>query len=365
MNPGPGQTLDTPVAVFVFNRPNTTAAVMGAVREARPRTLMVVADGPRPDHPGDPERCAEALAIATDVDWPCDLHLITSSANLGCDTRVVTGLNEVFTVVDRAIILEDDIVPDPSMFEWCERMLDRYVDDPSIAMVAPRNPLGIWGPDDVDHVVVRRGSIHGWATWARAWTSADRTWPSWDTDRVEATIAHLDLPALVAQQLRRVIDLARTGELAAWDNHWDATRLLADQWSVVSPVNLTHNIGFGSDATRTTNADDLRAALPVFTARCTDSSAPPARDPGFDEASMIIDLLAAQLRPEISRRLAKYPHLFRNDAGTPDDDIILHLAPFADAPGSLELMYHLQRIGAVSPALDRLIAALSDTGSAS
>lgn len=354
--------LDTPVAVFVFNRPHTTAEVMGAVRSARPRTLFVVADGARPDHPDDRGRCAEALAVATDVDWPCEVHLIASTNNLGCDLRLKSGLDEVFDAVDRAIILEDDVVPEPSMFGWCERMLDRYADDPSIAMVAARNPLGVWGPEDADHLLVRRGSIHGWATWNRAWASADRTWPTWSTDRVTTTIEELCLPPLVAQQLGRVIDLARVGELAVWDNHWDATHLLADQWSVVSTVNLVGNIGFGSDATHSTNSDDVRASIPVFAARHAPVSASPQPDPEFDAASMIIDLLVAQLRPEISRRLARYPHLFRRDDGTPDDDVLLHLAPFVDAPRSLELVYHLQRIGVVSPALDRLIAALSDTG---
>ena len=39
-------------ARFIFNRPDTTAQVFDAIRQARPPRLYVAADGPRPGHPG-------------------------------------------------------------------------------------------------------------------------------------------------------------------------------------------------------------------------------------------------------------------------------------------------------------------------
>lgn len=41
--------LTTPVAFLIFNRPDTTARVFEAIRQAKPPKLLVVADGPRPD----------------------------------------------------------------------------------------------------------------------------------------------------------------------------------------------------------------------------------------------------------------------------------------------------------------------------
>src|SRR2546423_566674 len=41
--------LDTPVAFFIFNRPDLTQRVFEAISLARPRRLLVVADGPRVD----------------------------------------------------------------------------------------------------------------------------------------------------------------------------------------------------------------------------------------------------------------------------------------------------------------------------
>ena len=51
-------TPDTPpVALVIFNRPHLTAQVYERVRAARPRRLLVVADGPRPTHPEDVRLC--------------------------------------------------------------------------------------------------------------------------------------------------------------------------------------------------------------------------------------------------------------------------------------------------------------------
>ena len=37
---------------FLFNRPDTTARVFAEIAKERPKKLLVVADGPRPGHPG-------------------------------------------------------------------------------------------------------------------------------------------------------------------------------------------------------------------------------------------------------------------------------------------------------------------------
>ena len=48
-----------PVAIIVFNRPDHTRQSFSVVREQQPSRLFVIADGPRPGHPTDEERCAE------------------------------------------------------------------------------------------------------------------------------------------------------------------------------------------------------------------------------------------------------------------------------------------------------------------
>src|SRR5262245_10932170 len=62
-------TITAPVLFLVFNRPQTTAQVMEAIRAARPPRLYVAADGPRNDRSEEAEQCRLARQMATAVQW--------------------------------------------------------------------------------------------------------------------------------------------------------------------------------------------------------------------------------------------------------------------------------------------------------
>lgn len=52
----PKWQLQTPVAFLIFNRLDTTALVFEEIRRVRPPKLLVVADWPRPEQPGEAEK---------------------------------------------------------------------------------------------------------------------------------------------------------------------------------------------------------------------------------------------------------------------------------------------------------------------
>jgi hypothetical protein len=66
----------TPVAFIIFKRPDTTERVFETIRQAKPPKLLVVADGPRNDRPGEAEKCAATRAIIDRVDWDCEVSLV-------------------------------------------------------------------------------------------------------------------------------------------------------------------------------------------------------------------------------------------------------------------------------------------------
>ena len=131
--------MKTPVAFLIFNRPDTTAKVFEAIRQAKPPKLLVVADGPRSDNPSEAEKCQAAREIIEQVDWECEVLTNYSDVNLGCKTRVSSGLDWVFDNVEEAIILEDDCLPHPSFFPFCEKLLDNYRDDKRIMDIRRNN----------------------------------------------------------------------------------------------------------------------------------------------------------------------------------------------------------------------------------
>lgn len=68
-----GAALQTPVVLIIFQRLDATAQVLARIREARPRVLLVAADGPRPHVPGEAARCAAVRQLLERVDWDCEV----------------------------------------------------------------------------------------------------------------------------------------------------------------------------------------------------------------------------------------------------------------------------------------------------
>ncbi len=92
--------IKTPVAFIIFKRPDTTERVFEAIRQAQPPKLLVIADGPRVDRPGEAEKCAAARAVIERVDWDCEVLKNYVGINLGCGKRVSSGLDWVFDMVE-------------------------------------------------------------------------------------------------------------------------------------------------------------------------------------------------------------------------------------------------------------------------
>jgi hypothetical protein len=245
--------------VIAFNRPHLTRRTMTAIRRARPTQLFVIADGPRPDRAGDRALCAETRTALREIDWPCEVHERFAEKNLGCEASVELGLDWVFGQVGRALVIEDDCVPDPSFFRFAEELLERYAHDPRVWHIAG-NRHGVrpaaFGGDS--YAFSTWASVWGWATWADRWQAHRALFPR--------DHAHGDLPVrtrpataregtLVTRSgARHFAQAANSADTIThgWDKHWWLTIMSQAGLSVTPATNLVTNIGFGADATHTT-----------------------------------------------------------------------------------------------------------------
>jgi len=254
--------INSPVAFIIFNRPETTQKVFAAIAKAKPSKLLVIADGPRADREGEAERCAETRKIIDGVDWPCEVLTNYSDINLGCKNRVSSGLDWVFEQVPEAIILEDDCLPDPTFFQFCEEMLIRYRDDQRIAMISGDNfQFGRKRGDD-SYYFSRYTHIWGWASWRRAWQHYDKDASIWpvmrDNGFLEGVITDRAERRFWTNAFQSVFD----GKIDTWDYQWVLTAWSQGMLSIMPNVNLISNIGFGPLATHT-HVETACAALPV------------------------------------------------------------------------------------------------------
>lgn len=234
--------LDTPVVFLIFNRPDTTARVFAEIARARPRRLFVVADGPRPHVPSDAERCAAARAVVEQVDWECQASTHYAETNLGCGRRVSSGIAWAFAQVEEAIILEDDCLPHPDFFPFCQQLLARYRDDERVMMVAGSNML-VRHDVGESYLFSRYYNIWGWATWRRAWQHYDYAMAGWERLRNTRAVEYCYPVRYVAQYVRKNFDLLRRGEIDTWDIQWFYACMAQNSLAVLPRENLISNIG--------------------------------------------------------------------------------------------------------------------------
>lgn len=243
--------LKTPVALIIFNRPDTTARVFKEIAKARPPKLLVVADGPRAHRHGEAEKCALTRSIITQVDWPCDLITNFADVNMGCKMRVSSGLDWIFKTVEEAIILEDDCLPEPSFFRFCEEMLIRYRSDERVSMVSGGNVQFGRKRGKASYYFSRYTHIWGWASWRRAWQHYDRDMQLWPELRDQAWLETTFKNKGEQIYWRNSFEAVHNGGLDTWDCSWTFTCLLKGMLQIVPNVNLISNIGFGPEATHT------------------------------------------------------------------------------------------------------------------
>jgi hypothetical protein len=241
----------TPVAFIIFNRPETTEKVFAEIAKAKPPKLLVIADGPRPDRPDEKEKCTETRAIIDRVDWDCEVLTNYSDVNLGCKMRVSSGLDWVFDTVEEAIILEDDCLPHPTFFRFCEELLEKYRDDERIAMISGDNFQFGKKRTDFSYYFSRYTHIWGWASWRRAWNNYDVNMAAWPEICDEQWLCDCLQNKKVVRYWTKVFENVFQGKIDTWDYQWIFACWIQSALTILPNQNLVSNIGFSSGATHT------------------------------------------------------------------------------------------------------------------
>lgn len=163
----PPSGVDVAVLLIFFNRPDQFRCVFEQVRIARPSRLYLYQDGPRPDHAEDRVAIAACRAIASEVDWECEVRSFFQDENHGCDPSGYIAQKWLFEHETMGIVLEDDVVPSQAFFTYCDELLRKYEDDERVDRICGMNNIEVAEHVDTSYFFARTGSIWGWASWKR------------------------------------------------------------------------------------------------------------------------------------------------------------------------------------------------------
>lgn len=305
-------TTQNAVLMLVFNRPDVTEQVFQAVRNARPPRLYVAADGPRPGRPQDEETTARVREVFKQVDWPCEVHTRFLTENLGCRNAVSSAIDWFFSKEEQGIVLEDDVLPSPAFFSYCDTMLERYKHDERVFSVVGNNLVEPWYQHPESYFFSKVFFVWGWASWRRAWQHYDVNMAAWPNTRLLVNA----LPYKSKQKLHHaywdlVFDLAFKNQISTWDHQWTFAHWENDAVCVTPANNLVRNIGFGADATHTSGSDpEYVKRLQVAQQFVSGSSSPPVVDNRTYYEHMSRIVLGISVITWVRLSLRRFPTIF-------------------------------------------------------
>lgn len=239
---------NTPIAFLIFRRPEETARVFQVIRKMKPETLFIIADGPRNSE--EKILSDNVRKVVENIDWPCKILKKYSEVNLGCNKCCTAGVNWVFDNVDKAIIIEDDCLPNESFFYFCQDLLNKYEDDARIMHISGINVNE--NRDNKNNESYHFSSIAqlwGWASWRRAWKKYDFNMKDWPIIKKENRLQNVlnDKPAV--DYFTYLFEKMYNYSFGTWDIPWTYTCMKENGLCIVPNKNLIQNIGFGQGAT--------------------------------------------------------------------------------------------------------------------
>ncbi len=248
--------MKTPIILIIFNRPQETRKVIDSLRLIKPEKLYVIADGPRT--PGELSLCEATRAVMETIDWECDIQKKYSEKNLGCGINVSSGITWAFEHEEQAIILEDDCLPNPTFFPFCNELLERYKNDETVMHISGNffQQKNRAFKESASYYASILPHIWGWATWKRAWKKYDFNLTQWPEIKKTGSLKSWFKNPAAYEYWSGIWDQYYTQKINIWDAQW-VFACAANRGICINPtVNLVSNIGYGTSATNTKTLDE-------------------------------------------------------------------------------------------------------------
>lgn len=247
---------EIPILLIFFNRPEKFEKVFEVICELKPQILYLYQDGARINNKNDEinmKKCREI--IEKGLNWSCEVHKKYQDKNYGCDPSGYIAHTWLFSNEEFGIVLEDDVVPDITFFEFCRQLLYKYKDDNRINMICGMNQFGKTNTDN-SYVFSRYCSIWGWASWARVVNGWD---PKYHFLEDKEKCLEIKKRFVNNKEYKNFLHACRRHK-ASGKEHFESilwsNSFLNDRYTIIPKVNLISNIGVGSETTHGT--DDIR-----------------------------------------------------------------------------------------------------------
>lgn len=267
-------TNKSPIALFVFNRPEHTRKTIKALaanRGANNHDLIVFCDGPKYER--DLDLVQEVQEIAHSAEGFRSVTVRTSEKNKGLAPSIIAGISDVLEANETVIVVEDDLVSSPGFLEWMQSGLDRYAnEDRVISLHGYTYPI-----DNLPcSFFIRGADCWGWATWKRGWALFEPDGQKL-MDEIKTRGLEYEFEFGATYPYLRMLQDQIEGKNSSWAIRWYASAFLAEKLTLYPGVSFIKNIGFDGSGTHSSAADtsfdiaQLSTISPPFPERAEES----------------------------------------------------------------------------------------------
>ncbi len=236
--------VNTPVLFETFVRDDYARKVWDAIKEAQPRKLYFYSNKGRAEKGDEIERNNRIRSWIEEVDWECDLHTWFREECVDVYTSLKGAVDWVCETEEEWIVLEDDVVPSPAFFSFCDQLLDYYRNDKRVWLLSGDNFFN-YNPSGYDYIFTRYHWIFGWATWRDRWLAVDWTKLRFDEMLEQGVYQHFyktdDQMTFMIESRKNLKEFIEQSK--CWDYYFGITCDQNNGVQIVPSQHLVTNIG--------------------------------------------------------------------------------------------------------------------------
>lgn len=298
--------LETPVLCIIFARPEQFAICFQRVREVRPKILLVWQDGPRANVADDIKNIEKTRKISEEIDWNCTVYRNYHDTNMGCDPSTFYAHQWAFSIVDKCIVLEDDILASKSFFFFCQDLLKKYENDKRVDRICGQTLYGGVPNKDYSYFFSRSGSSWGWASWRRVAEEWEPDYRFLDNEY----FINLGRHRFNNKRYEKSLNIAKKRKeegIPYWEHIIGFNTTLNSGLVIYPSVNMVENIGLSKNST---HAPDNLAELPkdirvLFETTSQEIQFPLKHPPYIIEDYHYFETVMKRLNPNIFIRIRR------------------------------------------------------------
>lgn len=266
---------DIAVLVLMFTRNDTLQQVFDEIRKARPSRLFLFQDGARGEKDVAGIEACRKIVSDENIDWECEVVRNYQTRNLGCMTAGFTAHRWAFTLADKVMVLEDDVVPSQSFFPFCKEMLDKYENDERVTMISGFNMDEQTTDCPYDYFFTSAFSIWGWASWRRVVSQWDEQLSFLDDPYNLDQLQQLIKARGYKSDFVRTCQLHRSSGLPQFETIFWSHMMLNNGLAIMPSKNQINNVGATEDSAHYSAFKTLpKAVRRIFTMKRYELSLP-------------------------------------------------------------------------------------------